>query len=147
MLGLKSHSSTHQISSAPLTIPIRKPQTILKPFFRFPPNQTHSLSHLQLKSRRKNPRGFNASFSEESNGNGGGAYAGTEASGVKLRWSELLLDPDRDNVVAVGLTGALAWAGVQVMWQLFVVTMAVLIAAIKYTFVGVLLIFIVITLL
>ncbi|KAJ0470322.1 hypothetical protein HanIR_Chr14g0717441 [Helianthus annuus] len=134
MLGFKSHSTSYQISPNLLTNPIRKPQTLVTPFFRFVPTQTHSLSHLQLKSRRKNHRGsFKASSSEESNSN--------------FRWRELILDPDPDNVVAVGLTGALVWAGVQVLWQLFVVMMAIMIAAIKYTFVGVLLIFVVITLL
>ncbi|KAD7479957.1 hypothetical protein E3N88_03093 [Mikania micrantha] len=66
---------------------------------------------------------------EESDGNGPGRSE--EAPRVNLRWGELVLDPDRNNVVAVGLTGALAWAGVWMMWQLFIVTMAILIAAIN----------------
>lgn len=146
MLVLKSHSTIHQISSTQLTNSIPKPQTIHKPFFQLPPIQTHSLSHLQLKLRT-NPRGFNASFSDESNSDNNNGDVEDEVPRVNLRWSELVLDPDRDNVVAVGLTGALVLAGVRVLWKLFVVTMAILIAAVKYTFVGVVLIFVVITLL
>nr|XP_027102604.1 uncharacterized protein LOC113723834 [Coffea arabica] len=54
---------------------------------------------------------------------------------------------DPDNVVAVGLTGVLAWASVQVLWQLFVISIAILLAALKYSFIAALLIFILITLL
>nr|XP_043613458.1 uncharacterized protein LOC122585391 [Erigeron canadensis] len=64
-----------------------------------------------------------------------------------LKWSELLFDPDPNNVVAVGLTGVLAWASVQVLWQLFVISFAILIAAVKYSLIAALLIFILITLL
>ncbi|KAK1409678.1 hypothetical protein QVD17_36207 [Tagetes erecta] len=135
MLGLKSHPTIHQISSI-------QSQTILKPIFQLPPIQTHSLSHPQLKLRT-NRSIFKASFSDESNSNSNE----DEVRRVNLKWSELVLDPDRDNVVAVGLTGALVLAVVQVMWKLFVVTMATLIAAVKYTVVGVVLIFVVITLL
>jgi hypothetical protein len=39
-----------------------------------------------------------------------------------------MFDPDPNNVVAVGLTGVLAWASVQVLWQLFVISFAILIA-------------------
>uniref|UniRef100_A0A803NCW4 CCHC-type domain-containing protein n=1 Tax=Chenopodium quinoa TaxID=63459 RepID=A0A803NCW4_CHEQI len=56
---------------------------------------------------------------------------GTEASDdqqtplFKLRWTDLLLDPDPDNVLAVGLTGLLTWASVQVVWQLLAVSLAI----------------------
>jgi ABC-type multidrug transport system fused ATPase/permease subunit len=72
---------------------------------------------------------------------------GDERPRFNLRWSELLFDPDPDNVVAVGLTGVLAWASVQVLWQLFVISFAILIAAVKYSFIAALLIFFLITLL
>ncbi|GAV64380.1 hypothetical protein CFOL_v3_07898 [Cephalotus follicularis] len=58
-----------------------------------------------------------------------------------------LLDPDPDNILAVGLTGLLAWAGVQVLSQLFFISLAILVAALKYSFIAALLIFILITLL
>ncbi|GAB4829149.1 hypothetical protein Ancab_018812 [Ancistrocladus abbreviatus] len=48
-----------------------------------------------------------------------------------LRWGELLLDPDPDNILAVGLTGLLTWASVQVLWQLLIVSLAILVAALK----------------
>ncbi|KAH7841758.1 hypothetical protein Vadar_033955 [Vaccinium darrowii] len=64
-----------------------------------------------------------------------------------LRWADLVLDPDPDNIVAVGLTGLLAWASAQVLWQLFFISLAIIVAALKYSFIAALLIFILITLL
>lgn len=58
-----------------------------------------------------------------------------------------MLDPNPDNIVAVGLTGLLTWASVQVLWQLFVISAAIVLAALKYSIVAALLIFILITLL
>ncbi|XP_057432712.1 uncharacterized protein LOC130725510 [Lotus japonicus] len=58
-----------------------------------------------------------------------------------------LLDPDPDNVVALGLTGLLTWASVQVLWQLLFISFTILVAALKYSFIAALLIFILITLL
>ncbi|XP_021296711.1 uncharacterized protein LOC110425953 [Herrania umbratica] len=58
-----------------------------------------------------------------------------------------LLDPDPDNIVALGLTGLLTWASVQVLWQLFLISVAILLAALKYSVVAALLIVILITLL
>lgn len=64
-----------------------------------------------------------------------------------IRWSELLLNPDPDNILAVGLTGLFTWASIQVLWQLLFISLAILFAAIKYSFIAALLIFILITLL
>lgn len=64
-----------------------------------------------------------------------------------VRWQDLVLSPDPDNVVAVGLTGLLTWASVQVLWQLLFISSAILVAALKYSFIAALLIFILITLL
>ncbi|XP_061350052.1 uncharacterized protein LOC133295262 [Gastrolobium bilobum] len=58
-----------------------------------------------------------------------------------------LLDPDPDNVLALGLTGLLTWASVQVLWQLLFISLAILVAALKYSFIAALLLFILITLL
>ncbi|KAK7393019.1 hypothetical protein VNO78_21469 [Psophocarpus tetragonolobus] len=58
-----------------------------------------------------------------------------------------LLDPDPDNVLALGLTGLLTWASVQVLWQLLFISVAILVAALKYSFIAVLLVFILIALL
>ncbi|XP_050386794.1 uncharacterized protein LOC126803085 [Argentina anserina] len=64
-----------------------------------------------------------------------------------IRWGDLLLDPDPNNIVAVGLTGLLTWASVQVLWQLLFISLAILIAAVKYSFIAAVLLFILITLL
>ncbi|KAE8721554.1 hypothetical protein F3Y22_tig00015498pilonHSYRG00027 [Hibiscus syriacus] len=58
-----------------------------------------------------------------------------------------LLDPDPDNIVALVLTGLLSWASVQVLWQLFLISGAILLAALKYSFIAALLVFVLITLL
>ncbi|KAF7820250.1 S-protein-like protein 5-like [Senna tora] len=58
-----------------------------------------------------------------------------------------LLDPDPDNLLALALTGLLTWASVQVLWQLFFISLAILVAALKYSFIAALLLFILITLL
>lgn len=58
-----------------------------------------------------------------------------------------LLDPNPDNILAIGLTGLLTWASVQVLWQLCFISLAILVAALKYSFIAALLIFILITLL
>ncbi|XP_044479015.1 uncharacterized protein LOC123205992 [Mangifera indica] len=63
-----------------------------------------------------------------------------------LKWGEIF-DPDPDNIFAVGLTGVLTWASVQVLWQLLVISSAILVAALKYSFIAALLIVILITLL
>lgn len=63
-----------------------------------------------------------------------------------LRWSDLLY-PDADNFLAVGLAGLFTWASVQVLWQLLLISLAILVAALKYSFIAALLIFILITLL
>uniref|UniRef100_A0A803NGM3 Uncharacterized protein n=1 Tax=Cannabis sativa TaxID=3483 RepID=A0A803NGM3_CANSA len=46
-----------------------------------------------------------------------------------LRWGDLVLSPDPDNILAVGLTGLLTWASVQVLWQLLFISLAILLAA------------------
>ena len=63
-----------------------------------------------------------------------------------LKWSSLL-EPDPDNILALGLTGLLTWASVQVLWQLLFISLAILVAALKYSFIAALLIFILIALL
>ncbi|XP_074582053.1 uncharacterized protein LOC141838466 [Curcuma longa] len=47
-----------------------------------------------------------------------------------LRWRDLL-SPDPDNALAVALTGLLTWASVQVVFQLFFISVAILLAALK----------------
>ncbi|KAL2326695.1 hypothetical protein Fmac_025753 [Flemingia macrophylla] len=66
--------------------------------------------------------------------------------GFNFNWSTLL-DPDPDNVLALGLTAILTWASVQVLWQLLFISFAILVAALKYSFIAALLLFILIALL
>ena len=79
------------------------------------------------------------------NGNDGGNSKNDRRSMFNFRLGDLL-DPDPDNIVAVGLTGLLTWASVQVLWQLFLISGAILLYALKYSFIAALLIFILITL-
>ncbi|XP_030526725.1 uncharacterized protein LOC115738277 [Rhodamnia argentea] len=90
-----------------------------------------------------------------SDGGGGAGGGGSDGDGdsksdrrplFNLRLRDLL-DPDPDNILAVGLTGLLAWASVQVLWQLCFISVAILVAALKYSFIAALLLFILITLL
>jgi hypothetical protein len=84
--------------------------------------------------------------SSGSNSNGQEEQRRTFSSFFGLNWSNLL-DPDPDNVIALGLTGLLTWASVQVLFQLLFISLAILVAALKYSFIAALLIFILIALL
>lgn len=86
---------------------------------------------------------------DRGNGTNGGDDLGNDRRSIfsGIRWGDLLLDPDPDNILAVGLTGLLTWASVQVLWQLFFISFAIVVAALKYSFIAALLILILITLL
>ncbi|XAR52283.1 hypothetical protein NMG60_11020262 [Bertholletia excelsa] len=141
-----------QIISSPLAHfpPITKPQL---PFLTL---------NCEARRNPKKPRRFvifaekEKGFSEDpkdkeeigkkENGNGNGKNTekkrtdGGEEEDVRrngrpsfsLRWVDLVLDPDPDNILAVGLTGILSWASVQVLWQILSVSLAVVVAALKY---------------
>ncbi|WOL04227.1 hypothetical protein Cni_G12948 [Canna indica] len=85
---------------------------------------------------------------KKDNNNGGlGPKKDRQRPGTfNFRWRDLL-SPDPDNLVAVALTGLLTWASVQVLFQLFFISIAILLAALKYSFIAALLLFILITLL
>ncbi|KAJ1703547.1 hypothetical protein LUZ63_003326 [Rhynchospora breviuscula] len=84
------------------------------------------------------------------NGNGGGGGGLDERRRSPLidlrRWRDLL-SADPENIAAVGLTGLLAWASVQALFQLIFISLAIVLAALKYSFIAALLLFILITLL
>ncbi|XP_061998534.1 uncharacterized protein LOC133715861 [Rosa rugosa] len=82
-----------------------------------------------------------------SNGGGDGSGKNQRSIFSNIRWGDLLLDPDPNNILAVGLTGILTWASVQVLWQLLFISLAILVAAVKYSFIAAVLLFILITLL
>ncbi|NP_001142542.1 hypothetical protein Zm00014a_034904 [Zea mays] len=109
---------------------------------------SYSLSHCL-------PRLAVARAASRGNGDGDG---GPPAEGEKerrrsslpalseIRWGELL-SPDPTNAVAVVLTGALVWAGASLLLQLALISAAIFAAAVKYSFVAALLLFVLIALL
>ncbi|KQJ91890.1 uncharacterized protein LOC100836707 [Brachypodium distachyon] len=64
----------------------------------------------------------------------------------EIRWGELLV-PAPDNAAAVALTGALVWAGASLLLQLVLISASIFAAAVKYSFVAALLLFVLIALL
>ncbi|XP_072957368.1 uncharacterized protein [Typha angustifolia] len=117
-------------------------------------NNSRLPSSLSLTTPIRNPRSgrsfavFAASnrLKREDNGDNGRDLKEDQKTPFEFRWRDLL-NPDPENLVAVGLTGLLTWASVQVLFQIFVISTAILLAALKYSFVAALLLFIVITLL
>ncbi|KAK9911916.1 hypothetical protein M0R45_035796 [Rubus argutus] len=96
-----------------------------------------------------NNNGLNQQEKEEGIGSNGGDEMGKNGRSIfsNIRWGDLLLDPYPNNILAVGLTGLLTWASVQVLWQLLFISLAILVAALKYSFIAAVLLFILITLL
>ncbi|CAN6335799.1 unnamed protein product [Urochloa humidicola] len=64
----------------------------------------------------------------------------------EIRWGELL-SPEPANATAVVLTGALTWAGASLLLQLLLVFATIVAAAVKYSFVAAILLFVLIALL
>ncbi|KAL2525947.1 hypothetical protein Adt_11001 [Abeliophyllum distichum] len=134
MLGFKAF--------APLP-PISRPLSPILPFhnLNFRPKKPKPRKQFSVHSQNNNGQ---SSEHDSSSNNVGGVNG---RSRLNLRWADLLLDPNPDNIVAVGLTGILTWAGVQVLWQLLVIGIVILVTALKYTVVAALLVVILITLL
>ncbi|PKI63706.1 hypothetical protein CRG98_015896 [Punica granatum] len=163
MLGINSSISSFrpQIPSFFFVFRISKPNLPLLQ----PRTNLHPVRTLNFRIRR-NPRPTFLGFAGNANNNGGreenlrkdpkgntgsnGAGDGDSKNGRRpifnLKLGDLL-DPDPDNVVAVGLTCVLTWASVQVLSQLFLISAAILVAALKYSFIAALLLFILIALL
>ncbi|KAL8518154.1 hypothetical protein ACS0TY_009486 [Phlomoides rotata] len=129
----------------PKSNPILPPQNPNFPPLPTPSQLTHHPHPKQFQINAQNSNGDKNDALPGGNGDGGTVEDGRPK--LNFRWVDLLLDRDPDNLVAVGLTGLLTWASVQVLWQLLVVSTAILIAAVKYSVVAALLIFILITLL
>lgn len=126
----------------------------LHPAFLRPQSQIHRNRTRFTAFSSNNGNGLGGNIKEregERNGakgsNGGDDLKKERGPVFNIKWAELLIDPDPDNILAVALTGLLAWASVQVLWQLFFISLAILVAALKYSFIAALLIFILITLL
>lgn len=58
-----------------------------------------------------------------------------------------LLDPDPQNMLTVAFTGLLTLAAFQILWQIFFVSLAIIVAALKYSLIAAILLFIIVTLL
>ncbi|KAM3733037.1 hypothetical protein ACB098_11G104700 [Castanea mollissima] len=146
--------SPHNNLSYPSLLPKSQPQIPRKPtrfFVVFAENNNNNNNNNGLS---KDPKESNEEPEEEekegigsnSNGGGGDDWGKNGRPILNIRWGDLL-DPDPDNLLALALTGLLTWASVQVLWQLFFISLAILLAALKYSFVAALLLFILITLL
>ncbi|XP_038692053.1 uncharacterized protein LOC119990231 [Tripterygium wilfordii] len=94
------------------------------------------------QDQQQQPKGF---FNGD--GGGGGDDLGRDRRPMFNFKLGDLLNPDPDNIVAIGLAGLLTWASVLILGQLFFISLAILLAALKYSFIAALLIFILITLL
>ncbi|CAK7325310.1 unnamed protein product [Dovyalis caffra] len=64
-------------------------------------------SHCEPKQEKEN------GSSNNSGGGGDDLKKDQPPPFSNIKWGELLLSPDPDNILAVGLTGLLAWASVQ----------------------------------
>ncbi|EXB77329.1 hypothetical protein L484_010155 [Morus notabilis] len=162
MIGLTTH--LHQrtclpvsLTSRPLSRPLKEthlyfPYGFLKSYAPRRPTRVLTLASNDNNNNelRKDPneRGENGEKREGLGANGRDGLGKENGRSIfnSIRWGELL-NPDPDNILAVGLTGLLTWASVQVLWQLLFISLAILLAAIKYSFIAALLIFILITLL
>ncbi|OMO60208.1 hypothetical protein COLO4_33896 [Corchorus olitorius] len=129
----------------------RNPPLFSKPQIQIPKHSSRFLLFAQ-NGNNKNNELPKEKGKEEEKGKGQGQQPNGSINGndrrsmFNFRLGDLL-DPDPDNIVAVGLTGLLTWASAQVLWQLFLISGAILLAALKYSFIAALLIFILITLL
>ncbi|OAY51284.1 hypothetical protein MANES_05G202400v8 [Manihot esculenta] len=148
MLGLKNLSLPSPILSVSrpkFTFPFFPLQTDIKipkfqsRFLIFALNNNNSGEPKEQKQEKLN--------GSTDNGTNGDDLKKNRPPLLNIKWGELLLDSDPDNILAVALTGLLTWASAQVLWQLFLVSAAILVAALKYSFIAALLIFILITLL
>ncbi|KAL0007902.1 hypothetical protein SO802_009404 [Lithocarpus litseifolius] len=143
--------SPHNNLSYPSLLPKSQPQIRRKPtrfLVVFAENNNNNNNGLSKDPKESNEE----QEDEEKEGIGSKSNGGDDDLGkngrpiLNIRWGDLL-DPDPDNLLALALTGLLTWASVQVLWQLFFISLAILLAALKYSFVAALLLFILITLL
>ncbi|KAF8109616.1 hypothetical protein N665_0094s0082 [Sinapis alba] len=133
------------------------PITLKPPRFSYsiPLHVRFCKSPLKLRTYAQNGDGGNNDPAKESSSGGGNRPVSNDDGddpkkdrfpGFNFRLGELL-NPDADNFAAVGLAGVLTWASLQVLSQLFFISFAILVAALKYSFIAALLIFILVTLL
>ncbi|KAK9911948.1 hypothetical protein M0R45_035826 [Rubus argutus] len=75
---------------------------------------------------------------EQEIGSNGGDEMGKNQRSIfsNIKWGDLLLDPDPKNILAVRLTVLLTWPSVEVLWQILFISLATLVAALKYSFIA-----------
>ncbi|KAH1228464.1 hypothetical protein GmHk_10G028443 [Glycine max] len=109
------------------------------PFLKFANNNNNNelreQGNTQQQQQQKKPPNGSKEEEEEEKVND---WSNQRRTILGFNW-RTLLDPDPDNVLALGLTGILTWASVQVLWQLLFISLAILTAAIKYSFIAALL--------
>lgn len=153
MLGFKC------VANSPILLnllPIYHQRSKFPSDFRFKSKTHYKLSprFILFAQNSKNDSSSSSSGKDQENQNQKGSFVNNNGddiekdrpSGFNLKWGDIL-NPDPDNIFAVGLTGLLTWASVQVLWQLLTISLAILVAALKYSFIAALLILILITLL
>ncbi|CAI8602036.1 unnamed protein product [Vicia faba] len=136
-LSIPSHGYRFPFSTISLTFRPRKPHPL--PLFASSNNNNNN---------QVNEKGGNSQQPQQQAPSSSSSSNGQEQKRplFGFNWSNLL-DPDPDNVLALGLTALLTWASVQVLCQLFFISFAIILAALKYSFIAALLIFILIALL
>lgn len=153
MLGFKC------VANSPILLnllPIYHQRSKFPSDFRFKSKTDYKFSprFILFAQNSKNDSSSSSSGKDQENQNQKGSFVNNNGddiekdrpSGFNLKWGDVL-NPDPDNIFAVGLTGLLTWASVQVLWQLLTISLAILVAALKYSFIAALLILILITLL
>lgn len=135
-LSIPSHGYGFTFSTITLTFKPRKPHPI--PLFA---SSNNNNNNNEVKEKGENSQ---QQQQQQSPSSSNGQEQKRPLFG--FNWSNLL-DPDPDNVLALGLTGLLTWASVQVLCQLLFISFAIIVAALKYSFIAALLIFILIALL
>ncbi|XXG64705.1 hypothetical protein AAC387_Pa05g2587 [Persea americana] len=130
------------------SLPVTSPNTRFVPLQLAPPNFRPRKDAVKRRLTVVSAAGGSNGQDKAPNeiGSGTSKVGGDVKRDGRLRWRDLL-DPDPENIFSIGLTGLLTWASVQVLWQLFFISLAILVAAIKYSFIAALLLFILITLL
>ncbi|KAE9592436.1 hypothetical protein Lal_00028655 [Lupinus albus] len=133
-----SSSSSSSFSSFKLQPFPQKP----KPLFILASNTNNN----DLKEHQKQ-QPTNGSNGEEQDVNNNNSNSSKQKVPIfRFNW-RAILDPDPENILALGLTCLLTWASVQVLWQLLFISLAIVLSALKYSFIAALLLFILIALL
>jgi hypothetical protein len=163
MIGLNSFLHPKIPSSSRIPLLHIQPNLPLPSFPLKISKKTHLRFLLSAQTNSNNPtqepkepaQEMNYESSNNNGGGGGGLNKDQPPPLINIKWGDLLLNPNPDNILAVGLTGLLTWASVQVLWQLFFISLVILVAALEYSFIdaleysfiAALLIFILVTLL